>query len=75
MRTLAQLERPANNHELADALDSNNFLVIDKVSKKNTLYIKDFLMMRARSFVKEVAKETLGIAHHQGRVEFAPGRG
>ena len=71
---MAQLEWHANNHELADALDSNVFSAMKKVSKKYPLYVNNFFMMCAQSFMKEIMKGALGIDHYWGRIEFAPGR-
>ncbi len=39
------------------------------------LYVNDFFMKRAKSFMATVVKKALGIDHYWGRVEFAPGRG
>jgi hypothetical protein len=43
--------------------------------RRYSLYVNDFFMKRAKSFMGTVVKKALGIKHYWGRVEFAPGRG
>ncbi len=38
------------------------------------LYVNEFFMKRANSFMKTVMKKALQIEHYWGRVEVAPGR-
>jgi hypothetical protein len=44
-------------------------------ARRYPLYVNEFFMKRAKSFMATVVKEALGIDHYWGRVEFAPGRG
>ena len=48
---------------------------MQKASKKYPLFVNNFFMKRARSFMNTVLKDALGIEHYWGCVEFAPGRG
>ena len=72
---MAQLERHANNEHMAQQLDNNDFSAMQKAAKTYPLFVNDFFMKRAKSFMKHVVNEALGIEHYWGRVEFAPGRG
>ena len=54
---------------------TNDFKAMQKASKKYPLFVNDFFMKRARSFMSTVLKDALDIDHYWGRVEFAPGRG
>ena len=74
-RCLAQLESHAGNEESAKLLRDNDFNAMKKASRKYPLFVNDFFMKRAKSFMKEVMKGALGIDHYWGRVEFVPGRG
>jgi len=44
-------------------------------ARKYPLFVNEFFMKRADSFIKTVLKEALQIDHYWGRVKFAPGRG
>jgi hypothetical protein len=44
-------------------------------ARRYPLYLNEFFMKRAKSFMGTVVKKALGIEHYWGRVEFAPGRG
>ncbi len=44
-------------------------------ARRYSLYVNDFFMKRAKSFMGTVVKKALGIVYYWGRVEFAPGRG
>ncbi len=44
-------------------------------SRGYPLYVNEFSVKRAKSFVGTVVKKALGIQHYYGRVEFALGRG
>ena len=48
---------------------------MQKASKKYLLFVNNFFMKRAWSFMGTVLKDALGIEHYWGCVEFAPGRG
>ena len=72
---MAQLERHAGDELAAQLLKSNDFKAMQKASKKYPLFVNDFFMKRARSFMSTVLKDALGIERYWGRVKFAPGRG
>ena len=72
---MAQMERHAGNDHMAQLLDNNDFSAMQKAAKRYPLFVNDFFMKRARSFMKNVLSKELGIEHYWGRVEFAPGRG
>jgi hypothetical protein len=74
-RLLAQLEEGAGNIAERDALNRNCFQQMKQSARKYTLYVNDFFMKRAKSFLNTVVKNALGIEHYWGRIEFAPGRG
>ncbi len=44
-------------------------------AQRYPLYVDEFFMKRAKSFMATVVKKALGINHNWGRVEFAPGWG
>jgi hypothetical protein len=44
-------------------------------ARKYPLFVNEFFMKRANSFIKTVMKNAHQIEHYWGRVEFAPGRG
>ncbi len=44
-------------------------------AQRYPLYVNEFFMKRAKSFMVTVVKKALGIDHYWGRVEFAPGSG
>jgi len=74
-RLMAQLEKHAGRVEEAKALENNDFQAMKRSVKRYPLYVNDFFMKRAKSFMKTVVKDALDIEHYWGRVEFAPGRG
>ena len=48
---------------------------MQRAAKRYPLFVIDFFMKRARSFMKNVLSKALGIEHYWGRVEFVPGKG
>ena len=60
---------------MAQLLDNNDFSAMQKAARRYPLFVNDFFMKRAKSFIKNVMNKALGIEHYWGRVEFAPGRG
>ncbi len=42
---------------------------------RHPLFVNEYFMKRAKSYMATVVKTALGIEHYWGRVEFAPGRG
>ena len=74
-RLMVQLEKQAGNKKRAEDLEKGDFDAMRKSVKKYPLFVNDFFMKRAKSFMGTVVKEAMGIEHYWGRVEFAPGRG
>jgi hypothetical protein len=74
-RLLSQLESFAGNLSKSEAIKKGCKTAMCNAAKKYPLYVNDFFMKRAHSFIKTVMKKSLGIEHYWGRVEFAPGRG
>jgi hypothetical protein len=48
---------------------------MSNAAQKYPLFVNEFFMKRAISFMKTVMKNTLRIKHYLGQVKFAPGRG
>jgi hypothetical protein len=48
---------------------------MSNAAQKYTLFVNEFFMKRANSFMKTMMKNSLKIKHYWGRVQFAPGRG
>jgi hypothetical protein len=74
-RLLYQLEKIAGNNEKADAIKIGGRTEMATSARKYPLFVNEFFMKRANSFMKSVMKNALQIDHYWGRVEFAPGRG
>jgi len=75
MRILIDMERNAGNFEAARKIEMKDFTQISKSARNYPLVVNQFFMIRAEEFMKTVVKNTLGVDHYWGRVEFAPGRG
>ncbi len=50
-------------------------IAMSNASRRHPLFVNEYFMRRAKSFMSTVIKMTLGIEHYWGRVEFAPGCG
>ncbi len=50
-------------------------ITMSNASWRHPLFVKEYFMKRAKSFMATVIKTALGIEHYWGPVEFAPGRG
>jgi hypothetical protein len=50
-------------------------IAMSNASWRHPLFVNEYFMRRAKSFMATVIKTALGIEHYWGRVEFAPGRG
>jgi hypothetical protein len=74
-RLLAQLHEKAKNYSQAASIRSGCRIAMANAARRYPLYVNDFFMKRAKSFMGTVVKKALGIEHYWGRVEFAPGRG
>jgi hypothetical protein len=72
---LYQLEKIAENTKKADAIKNGGRKEMFNSARKYPLFMNEFLMKHANSFMKTVMKGALQIDHYWGRVEFAPGRG
>ena len=74
-RLLYQLEKIAGNVKMADAIKNGGRKEMSNSARKYPLFVNEFFMKRANSFMKTVMKNALQLEHYWGRVEFAPGRG
>ena len=74
-RLLAQLEENAKNYPRAEAIKSGCKIFVANAARRYPLYVNEFFMKRAKSYMATVVKKALGIEHYWGRVEFAPGWG
>ena len=74
-RLLAQLDEKAKNYTQAASIRSGCRIAMANAARRYPLYVNEFFMKRAKSFMGTVVKKALGIEHYWGRVEFAPGRG
>ncbi len=72
---LAQLEDTAQNYLWAKAIRDGSMIAMSNASRRHSLFVKEYFMRRAKSFMAKVVKTALGIEHYWGRVELAPGRG
>ncbi len=50
-------------------------IAMSNASWRHPLFVNEYFMRRAKSFMSTVVKMALGIEHYWGHVEFAPGRG
>jgi hypothetical protein len=74
-RLLYQLEKIAGNVKTADAIKNGGRKEMSNSARKYPLFVNEFFMRGANSFMKTVMKNALQLEHYWGRVEFAPGRG
>jgi hypothetical protein len=72
---LAQFEGTAQNYLRAEAIRDGSMIAMSNASHRHPLFVNEYFMRRAKSFMATVVKTTLGIEHYWGHVEFAPGRG
>jgi hypothetical protein len=71
---LRQLDENANNYPRAEAIRNGCKISMANAARWYPLYVNDFFMKRAKSFMVTVVEKALGIDHYWSRVEFAPGR-
>jgi hypothetical protein len=50
-------------------------IAMSNASWRHPLFVNEYFMKRAKSFMSTVVKMALGIEHYWGHVEFVPGRG
>jgi hypothetical protein len=74
-RLVAQLDGKAKKYTRAVAIRGGCRIAMANAARRYPLYVNEFFMKRAKSFMGTVVKNALGIKHCWGRVEFAPGRG
>jgi hypothetical protein len=74
-RLLARLEDTAQNYSRAEAIGDGSMIAISNASWRHPLFVNEYFMRRAKSFMSTVVKRALGIEHYCGHVEFVPGRG
>ena len=46
---------------------------MSNASRRHPLFVNEYFMKKAKSFMATVVKTALGIEHNWGRAEFAPG--
>jgi hypothetical protein len=66
----AQLEDTAQNYLCADAIRDGSMIAMSNASWRYHLFVNEYFMRRAKSFMATVVKTALGIEHYWGRVEF-----
>jgi hypothetical protein len=74
-RILAQLDENTKNYPRAEAIRNGCKISMANAAQRYPLYVNEFFMKRAKSFMATVVKIALDIDHYWGRVEFSPGRG
>ncbi len=72
---LAQSDENAKNYPRAEAIRNGCKISMANAAQRYPLYVNEFFMKRAKSFMATVVKKALGIDHYWGKVEFASGRG
>jgi hypothetical protein len=72
---LYQLELIGGNYIKAQAIKHGCRKAMSNAARKIPLYVNEFFMKHANTFIKTVMKKALDIEHYWGHVEFAPGRG
>jgi hypothetical protein len=72
---LAQLEDSAQNYSRVEAISGGSMIAMSNASQRHPLFVNEYFMRRAKSFMSTVVKTALGIEHYWGRVKFAPGHG
>ncbi len=72
---LGQLDKHAKNYPRAEAIRNGCKISMANAARRYPLYVNEFFMKRATSFMATVVKKALGIDHYWGRVEFVPRRG
>jgi hypothetical protein len=63
-RLLAQLDENAKNYPRAEAIKNGCKIFMANAARRYPLYVNDFFMKRAKSFMTTVVKEALGIDHY-----------
>ncbi len=59
----------------AEAIRDGSMIAMSNASWRHPLFVNEYFMRRAKSFMATVIKTALRIEHYWGHVEFAPGRG
>jgi hypothetical protein len=68
------LDENAKNYPRAEAIRNGCKISMANAAWRYPLYVNDFFMKRAKSFMATIVKKALGINHYWGRVECARGR-
>ncbi len=74
-RLLAQLEDTAQNYSRAKAIRDGSIIAMSNASRRHSLFVNEYFMKRAKSFMATIVKTALGTEHYWGHVEFAPEHG
>ncbi len=61
---LAQLEDTAQNYSRAEAMRDGSMLAMSNASRRHPLFVNEYFMRRAKSFMSTVIKMALGIEHY-----------
>lgn len=56
-------------------LKKSNQKALQKSIRRYSLYVNQYFMRRAKTFMDEYARDAMDLEYYWGRVEFAPGRG
>ena len=67
------IDEPAKSR--SELLDEGNFQAMAQAARRYPLYVNEYFMKRAKTFLDGYAREVLNIEYYWGRVEFASGRG
>ncbi len=63
-RLLAQLEYTAQNFLQAEAIQDGSMIAMSNASWRHPLFVNEYFMKRAKSFMATVVKTALGIEHY-----------
>ncbi len=74
-RLLVQLEDTAQNYSWAEAIRDGSMIAMSNASWRHPLFVNEYFMRTAKSFMSTVINTALGIEHYSSHVKFAPGRG
>ncbi len=72
---LGHLDEHARNYPRAEAIRNGSKISMANSARRYPLYVNEFFMKRAKSFMVTVVKKAPGIDHYWGRVEFDPQKG
>ncbi len=65
---LAQLEDSAQNYSQAEVIRGGSMIAMSNASQRHPLFVNQYFMRRAKSFMSTFVKTALGIEHYCGHV-------